>query len=95
MPDVTWTLPAIHRVAVVVFAEVEAVDFTDARFVAETAVKQAFRTAQVPGMAAGYVAARLRRGTSVPVRVVRIEEINCARDSLMITPVARVYGERN
>jgi hypothetical protein len=84
----------IHRVAVVVFVEVEVTNVADARFFAETAVKQAFRAAQVPGMAEGYVAARLPRGTSVPVRVARTEEINCARDSLVITPVARVFIRR-
>lgn len=84
-----------HRVALVVFAEVAAVDFSDARFVAETAVKQAFRSAQVPGMADGYIAARLPRGVSVPVKVAHTEEINCARNSMVITPVSRVYGERD
>lgn len=82
---------ARHRVAIVVFAEVDAVDFADARFLAETAVRQALVSAQVPGRARGYLGARLRNALTIMVKWSRVSEINCSTDVLTIAPATRVY----
>jgi hypothetical protein len=85
---------AVQRVAVVVFAEVEAVDASNAAFAVEMAVRQAMGAASVPGMARGYVQATLRHAV-VPVRVAYVSELNAARNSMTVTPVSRVFEERN
>jgi len=80
-----------HRVAVVVFAEVDAVDFADAAFLTETAIRQALVSASVPGRARGYIMARLRNAMTALVKWSRVSEINCARDVLLVSPVSRVF----
>jgi len=84
----------VQRVAVVVFAEVDASESGDAAFLVETAVRQAMGAANVPGMARGYVRAELPHAV-VPVRVAYVSEINAARNSMTVTPVARVFEGRN
>jgi hypothetical protein len=84
----------MHRVAVVVFTEVSAVDFTDARFVAETAVRQALISARAPGRTRGYIGAQLRNALTVMVKWSRVAEINTARDMVTITPAVRAYKEQ-
>lgn len=84
----------MHRVAVVVFTEVSAVDFSDARFLAETAVRQALISAQPPARARGYIGARLRNAVMVMVKWSRVVEINSARDMVTVTPAVRAYREQ-
>lgn len=79
-----------HEMAVVLFVAVDAVDFTDAAFVAELAVKQAIRDAQPPGMEKWWIRAEWPH-MSVPVWVARVVELNAARDMLVTTPTASVF----
>lgn len=87
----------VQRVAVVVFAEVEAEFFGDASHAVETAVRQAlFMSARVPGMARGYVQAEYPNGMRVSVKVKTVQEMSVAlRESLVVNPATRVFRDRS
>jgi hypothetical protein len=83
-----------EKVAVVVFAEVDAVDFTDAAFAAELAVRQALYAAQVPADDGRMCVTAQWPHMSVPVWLGRIAELNTARNLLVVLPAAAAFKPR-
>lgn len=86
-----------HRVAVVIFTEVEAVDEGDAVFIAERAVKEAIRIASIGNEPLTSITApRLEftsRGNNFTVGVHSVKEIGCAARMglLWLNPTSSAY----
>jgi hypothetical protein len=85
-----------HRVAVVVFTTVRAVDFADAAYIAETAVRQGIRSAMTENWDLIY-RHKQRQGDAgpaeIPVHFVALREVSVAANSgyLGVSPTSSAY----
>lgn len=88
-----------HDVAVVVFARVRAVDDADAANIAERAVVQAFRQAQVArgGEPGRIVFSDPYRGFCVPALIAAVRELGiaCGDSYLRVTPSSKAFRQLN
>jgi hypothetical protein len=88
-----------HDVAVVVFARVRAVDYRDAANIAERAVAQGFRQAQVArgGEPGQIVFGDPYRNFCVPARIAEIRELGiaCGDSHLRVTPSGKAFRQLN
>lgn len=86
---------AEHRVAMVVFVTADAVDFTDAVHVAETAIRQSLGTCAIEDPHHLTVSARFANHDPAKVHVHKLREVGAAMGNgyLKTTPTDRAYRE--
>lgn len=84
-----------HRVAVVVFATLRAVDPSDAAAIAEVAVKQALRTSSIEHPSLLTITAKFRNNERRPVHIHEVREVHRAAGAgfLHVHATSRAYRE--